>query len=184
MKSSVLAISSLLVVFVLATTACSGIAAPQPTYTPYPTNTPYPTQVPPTVTPQPTATPEPPATFEPTTGPSCMSPGAVTVLDKGKKVTVCGKIVDAGERTCPSCTFGRYWYVSLEGGVDIISYDWTMPQSWIGLCLKVSDTVETLAGRPVFTVTSGEIMTGSKCTYTNGQMFCSGVGYFQWQSCP
>ena len=57
MKRSVLAIASLLVTLVLATTACSSTAGPQPTYTPLPTYTPYPTEVPPTATPEPTSTP-------------------------------------------------------------------------------------------------------------------------------
>jgi hypothetical protein len=181
MKRSDLAIASLLVMYILTTTACSGAVAPQPTYTPYPTNTPYPTQVPPTA-----ALPESTDTSFPlATGTSCISPGEVTVLDKGEKVDVCGKIVNVGVQRCPSCKYGNYWYLTLEGGLDIISYDWTFPQSWIGHCVNVSDTVEELAGRPVFTVTSGDIMTGSKCTYdANGVMSCSAAGYFQWQSCP
>lgn len=122
--------------------------------------------------------------------PSCMAPSEVTAVDKGRMLVVCGRITDVGKVDCPKCQYGSYSYVTLDRDFNIVSYDWIFPAGWTGHCLKVSDTVETLAGRPVFVEQAGEGYAGSRCIINaDGTESCGGGGqlggtYFQWYSCP
>jgi hypothetical protein len=122
--------------------------------------------------------------------PLCMAPSEVTAVDKGRMLVVCGRITDVGKVDCPTCQYGSYSYVTLDRDFNIVSYDWIFPADWTGHCLKVSDTVETLAGRPVFVEQAGEGYAGSRCIINaDGTESCGGGGqlggtYFQWYSCP
>ncbi len=67
----------------------------------------------------------------------------------GKTIVVCGRVVEEGEQPCPSCAYGAYSYLVLEGGFNIISYYWNFV-SYDNACLIASDKVEQLGTHPVF----------------------------------
>lgn len=158
-------------------------APPQPSIA-YPTDTPWWTEVPTTI-PFYAVVQQPLSTAIQAYAPSCIAPGEVTALDKGKTLEICGKIVDEGKEDCPTCQYGQYSYLTLEGGFQIISYDWVFNSKWIGGCAKVSDQVELMAGRPIFVYGAGEGYAGSKCVINaDGTETCKGGDYFQWDSCP
>jgi len=129
------------------------------------------------------STPRP--TRRPTLTPACLSPDKVTTQDKGKTVVVCGRIIAEGEWNCPTCEYGVYSYLTLQGGFNIISYDWDFSGSMVGNCIMVSDKVELLAGKPVFVFSSGEGYAGSECSRSaDGTLYCEFGDYFRgYNSC-
>ena len=109
-----------------------------------------------------TASPEPSAF--PT--PVCRKSASVTAEDAGQSISVCGLILEVGETACSSCPNEKVSYLVLKGGMQIVSYDWIFLQSfpYEGICVQVEDTVELLAGRPVFVLGMADGYTGAACT--------------------
>jgi len=133
------------------------------------------TRIPPTATPKPTAT-----KAKTSTKVSCTSASSISLSQVGKKVEVCGKITDWGEVFCPECENGFYSYLTLDAKFNIISYDWTFGNEWIGDCIRVKDTLEKLGTKPVFVFGTNEGYDGSSCIRkSDGSLSCNEGDYFQ-----
>jgi len=109
-----------------------------------------------------TASPE--ASASPT--PVCRKSASVTAENAGQTLSVCGLILDVGETACSSCPNEKVSYLVLKGGMQIVSYDWIFLRSfpYEGICVQVKDTVELLAGRPVFVLGMADGYAGAACT--------------------
>lgn len=175
------------VILSLVLTACVPAAAPEPLVI-----TSAPEIVVITTTPRPpvvvvvtaTAPPEAEAS-EPSPSPTaaCRKAASVTLEDAGQEIAVCGLIIDVGKTTCASCPHDKIFYLVLKGGMRIISYDWEFLSSfpYEGICTRVVDEVEELAGRPVFVLGMAEGYAGVACqTGPGGVPVCESGSYLEF----
>lgn len=116
---------------------------------------------------------------------NCRSPGSITEDNEGEFVEVCGEVTNYGDIDCKSCSGGFYSFIKLDNSFMIVSYDWHFSFAWLGKCLRITDKVETLGGKPVFLFSKGKGYTGEECfTNLQGELVCDGVIYFQeYDSC-
>jgi len=115
---------------------------------------------------------------------SCRDSEDVTPSDIGDYLSVCGTVVEEGEVPCEDCPNGGYSYLVLEGGFNIISYDWnffsTTSQSWVGDCVQVVDKIEPLGGKPSFVMGRADGYSSSECyTDSRGGKVCRFGDYFR-----
>ena len=126
-----------------------------------------------------TATPEPtPTTRQYING--CRNPLSIKIAEEGDFIEVCGKITNFGVKDCKDCPGGFYSFVRLEGGFQIVSYDWRFTHVWLRQCVRVEDKVELLGGLPAFVMSRSEGCTNDECTTDfNGGLIDDGGYYFQ-----
>ncbi len=111
---------------------------------------------------------------------ACVSPEDVSVYDEGETISVCGEVTNYGELDCPDCSYGNPSYIILDGVFTVISYDWHFTFGWLGDCLKITDNVEIVSGRPVFYFSRAEGYTQAKCkTNKYNELICEKGGYFK-----
>jgi hypothetical protein len=131
------------------------------------------TALPDTSTPAPNATPTP----------ECRKASSVTFEEADQEIAVCGLIIDVGETACSSCPNEKISYLVLKGGMQIISYDWVFLRSfpYEGVCVRVEDKVEMLAGNPVFVFSTAEGYAGAACeTGPEGVPVCDSGSYLEF----
>lgn len=111
---------------------------------------------------------------------TCVSPQDVSIHDEGEILSVCGEVTNYGELDCPDCSYGNPSYIILDGAFTVISYDWHFTFGWLRDCLKITDKVEVVGGRPVFYFSRAEGYTQSKCKTTEyNELICQKGGYFK-----
>lgn len=110
----------------------------------------------------------------------CRNPNSVTVDEVGEVIEICGEVTNFGDKDCEACPLGFYSFIKLDGGFQIVSYDWRFSFAWLGDCMRVSDKVELLGDIPVFVFGKGEGYAGTQCkTDAQGELNCDGGYYFQ-----
>jgi uncharacterized membrane protein YqaE (UPF0057 family) len=110
----------------------------------------------------------------------CLDPGLVATSMEGDRITVCGKVAEVGNVSCPACPNGSFSYLKFFGDFRILSYYWEFDRSMKNECLIVADKVEILANEPVFIFGADEGYAKSECiVLSDGSKSCTSGDYFQ-----
>lgn len=105
----------------------------------------------------------------------CRNPNSVTIDEEGEIITVCGTVTNFGEFDCESCPGGFYSFIKLDGGFQIVSYNYRFSFAFLDDCIAVKDNVEVLGDRAVFQYNNGE-----ECTLNDDdELICEESSYFQ-----
>ena len=105
----------------------------------------------------------------------CRNPNSVTVDEEGDTITVCGTVTNFGEYDCESCPNGYYSFIKLDGGFQIVSYNYHFSFAFLDDCIAIEDQVEILGDSPVFQYNEGE-----ECALNDdGELYCEESSYFQ-----
>jgi hypothetical protein len=176
---SAISLAAMLLLFGDSPPRVAGLFSPTQTVTrPAPRPTPIPTTRPTSTNAARTPRPTPTALL------ACLVSENVTAGHIGSYEKVCGTVLEEGEVPCGECAYGYYSYLALEGGFQIISYDWNFfsdsTSSWVGGCVQVVDKVESLSGKPAFVMGRADGYGGSECyTDSRGMRVCRFGDYFQ-----
>ena len=110
----------------------------------------------------------------------CRNPSSITIDEEGRKRSVCGKITNFGYIVCEDCPKDYYSFVKLDGGFQIVSYDWRFSYTWLDKCVQVTDRVEILGENAAFVFDRSEGCVGDACEIdTNGELINDGGVYFE-----
>ncbi len=105
----------------------------------------------------------------------CRNPNSVSLDEEGERLTVCGTVTNFGEFECESCPDGFYSFIKLDGGFQIISYNYHFSFAFHGDCIAVKDEVEILGDAAVFQYNDGE-----ECVLNDeDELICEENAYFQ-----
>jgi hypothetical protein len=132
------------------------------------------------VTPTPIPTPTLQAYFN-----GCRNPLAVTADEEGDYVEVCGEITNFGVIECENCPLGFYSFVKLEGGFQVVSYEWFFTHAFLRKCVSIKDNVELLGDKPAFVFSKAEGCRGEECVtdFHNGLIDDGGVYFEPFDGC-
>jgi len=110
----------------------------------------------------------------------CRNPNSVTPSEEGDTITVCGTVTNFGEYDCETCPNKFYSFIKLDGGFQIISYNYHFSFAFRDECIAIKDEVEILGDEAVFLYNEGE-----ECTLNDEeQLVCEENTYFQeYESC-
>lgn len=105
----------------------------------------------------------------------CRNPKSVSLDEEGEIITVCGTVTNFGEFECESCPDGFYSFIKLDGGFQIVSYNYHFSFAFLDDCIAVKDDVEILGDAAVFQYNDGE-----ECTMNDDdELICEESSYFQ-----
>ncbi len=105
----------------------------------------------------------------------CRNPNSISTDEEGEKITVCGTVTNFGEFECELCPDGFYSFIKLDGGFQIISYNYHFSFAFLDDCIAVKDDVELLGDAAVFQYNDGE-----ECTLNDeDELICEESAYFQ-----
>ncbi|MCD6425797.1 MAG: zinc ribbon domain-containing protein [Anaerolineales bacterium] len=105
----------------------------------------------------------------------CRNPNSVTPDEEGDTITVCGVVTNFGEFDCESCPDGFYSFIKLDGGFQIVSYNYHFSFAFLDDCIAIKDEVEILGDGAVFQYNNRE-----ECTVNDeDELICEKSNYFQ-----
>ena len=110
----------------------------------------------------------------------CRNPNSVIPDEEGDTITVCGIVTNYGEFECETCPNGFYSFIKLDGGFQIISYNYHFSFAFRDECIAIKDKVEVLGDEAVFLYNNGD-----ECTLNDEDMLvCEENTYFQeYEAC-
>ena len=105
----------------------------------------------------------------------CRNPNSVNPDEEGDTITVCGTVTNFGEFDCETCPGGFYSFIKLDGGFQIISYNYHFSFAFRDDCIAIKDEVEILGDEPVFLYNDGD-----ECKLNDeDELVCEENTYFQ-----
>lgn len=115
----------------------------------------------------------------------CRNPLAITADEEDDYVQVCGEITNFGVIECDSCPLGFYSFVKLEGGFQVVSYEWFFTHAFLRKCVKIEDNVEMLGDKPAFVFSKAEGCIGDECEtdFHNGLIDDGGIYFQPFEGC-
>jgi len=105
----------------------------------------------------------------------CRNPNSVTTDEEGETITVCGVVTNFGEFECETCPDGFYSFIKLDGGFQVVSYNYHFSFAFLDDCIAIEDKVEVLGEGAVFQYNNGE-----ECFLNDeDDLICDESMYFQ-----
>ena len=110
----------------------------------------------------------------------CRNPNSVIPDEEGDTITVCGTVTNFGEFDCETCPGGFYSFIKLDGGFQVISYNYHFSFAFRDECIAIEDKVEVLGDEAVFLYNNGD-----ECTLNDEDVLvCEENTYFQeYEAC-